>query len=85
MMTLQSSPEWRSSSDSHHSDEFRAESTRFGGVPVFAVLAGLGWQRTGDALGPVIQATDGRTFTLSTLDEMLTVQPLPALQGLATG
>ena len=57
----------------------RQESQRLGGVPLFAVLAGLGWRRTGDALGPVIQATDGRTFTLATLTEMLTVQPFPAL------
>ena len=62
----------------------RTESTRLGGVPLFAVLSGLGWRRTGDALGPVVSATDGRTFTFSTLAEMMTVQPLPALRGLAT-
>src|SRR5205823_6360540 len=38
----------------------RAEATRLGGIPVFAVLAGLGWRRTGDTLGPVIRDTDGR-------------------------
>jgi len=57
----------------------RGEATRLGGVPVFAVLAGLGWRRTRDALGPVIRDTDGRTFTIPTLPEMLTVQPFPGL------
>ena len=57
----------------------RAEGARLGGVPVFAVLAGLGWKRTGDALGPVVEATDGRVFTLATLPEMVTVEPLSAL------
>jgi hypothetical protein len=58
----------------------KAESVRLGGVPLFAVLAGLGWTRTSDALGPVIRDTDGRVFTLPTLTEMLTVQPLASLQ-----
>ncbi len=57
----------------------RAEATRLGGVPLFAVLAGLGWKRTGDALGPVIRDTDGRTFTIPTLTQMVTVQPFPSL------
>jgi hypothetical protein len=57
----------------------RMESTRLGGIPLFAVLAGLGWTRTSDALGPVIRDTDGRTFTLPTLADMLTVQPFPGL------
>jgi hypothetical protein len=34
---------------------------------LFAVLGGIGWRRTADALGPVIRDTDGRTFTLATL------------------
>lgn len=50
-----------------------------GGIPVFAVLGGLGWRRTSDALGPVIQACEGRVFTLSNLPELLTVDPLPAI------
>ena len=50
-----------------------------GGIPLFAVLAGLGWTRTADALGPVVRDTDGRTFTIPTLQEMLTVQPFPSL------
>ncbi len=55
----------------------RGEATRLGGVPLFAVLAGLGWTRTKDALGPVIRDTDGRTFTIPTLADMLRVQPFP--------
>ena len=57
----------------------RDEATRLGGIPVIAVLAGLGWKRTGDALGPVVRDTDGRVFTLLTLPRMLTTQPFPAL------
>jgi hypothetical protein len=60
----------------------RVEATRLGGVPLFSVLAGLGWTRTSDALGPVIRDTDGRTFTIPTLNEMLTVQPFPTLIGI---
>lgn len=61
----------------------RAESTRLGGVPLFAVLAGLGWQRTNDALGPVVRDTDGRVFFLPNLREMVTVAPFPDLVGTA--
>lgn len=57
----------------------RQESGRLGGVPLFAVVAGLGWRRTADALGPVVRDTDGRTFTLANLPTMLTVEPFPAL------
>lgn len=63
----------------------RDEGTRLGGVPVLGVLGGTGWARVNDTLGPVLQYTDGRVFTLETLDEMLTVQPFPQLVGLATG
>lgn len=59
----------------------RQESQRLGGIPVFAVLDGLGWQRTADALGPVVRETDGRVFTLETLDQILTIQPFPSLIG----
>lgn len=59
----------------------RAECARLGGIPLFAVLAGLGWKRTADALGPVVRDTDGRVFTPLTLPKMLTVQPLPTLVG----
>jgi hypothetical protein len=48
-------------------------------VPLFAVLAGLGWRRAADALGPAVRDTDGRVFTMPTLQEMLTVQPFPDL------
>jgi hypothetical protein len=61
----------------------RVEANRLGGLPVVAVLGGVGWRRTGDALGPVVRDTDGPVFTLATLAEMLTVEPFPELQGLA--
>lgn len=61
----------------------RAEGTRLGGVPVFAVLGGIGWARVNDTLGPVLRDTDGRVFTMETLPEMLTVSPFPQLHGLA--
>jgi hypothetical protein len=64
-------------------DGLRREGQRLGGVPVFAVLDGLGWERTGDALGPVVRYTDGRVFSLATLPQMLTVQPFPRLIGTA--
>jgi len=60
----------------------RVEANRLGGVPVFAVLGGLGWRRTADALGPVVRDTDGRTFTVGTLGDMITVEPFPTLRGL---
>lgn len=50
-----------------------------GGVPVFAVLSGLGWRRVNDTLGPVVRDTDGRVFTLANMAEMLTVAPFPEL------
>ncbi len=59
--------------------ELRNESQRLNGIPVFAVLAGMGWARTRDALGPVIRDTDGRTFTLATLQHLVAVQPFPQL------
>jgi hypothetical protein len=59
----------------------RAETQRLGGIPLFAVLAGIGWRRVHDALGPVVRDTDGRTFTLATLPEMLDTEPLPELRG----
>jgi hypothetical protein len=62
----------------------RAEANRLGGVPLFAVLAGIGWRRTNDALGPVVKATDGRVFTIATLPDMVTVEPLPDLHGRIT-
>jgi len=57
----------------------RSEASRLGGVPVFAVLAGLGWRRTADTLGPVVRDTDGRVFTAKTLSTILTVDPFPSL------
>jgi hypothetical protein len=57
----------------------KTESMRLGGVPLIAVLGGIGWTRINDALGPVVGDTDGRVFTLSTLTSMLEVAPFPAL------
>lgn len=62
----------------------REESVRLGGVPLLAVLGGIGWARVNDTLGPVLRDTDGRVFTLATLPEMITVAPFPSLIGLAT-
>jgi len=61
----------------------RAEANRLGGIPTVAVLSGLGWQRTRDALGPVIRDTDGRVFTLATLPEMMTIEPFARLRRIA--
>lgn len=63
----------------------RNESIRLGGVPLIAVLGGIGWARINDALGPVVRDTDGRVFTLSTLQSMLDVAPFPGLLGAAGG
>jgi hypothetical protein len=64
-------------------NRLRAESIRLGGVPLIAVLGGIGWARINDALGPVVRDTDGRVFTLSTLNSMLEVAPFPGLLGAA--
>ena len=62
--------------------KLRGESNRLGGIPLIAVLGGIGWARVNDALGPVVRDTDGRVFTLSTLAAMLEVAPFPSLIGL---
>lgn len=62
-------------------ERLRAESVRLGGVPLLAVLAGLGWSRVNDTLGPVVRDTEGRVFTLSNLPDMLNVAPFPSLIG----
>lgn len=64
-------------------ERLRAEAVRLGGVPLLAVLAGLGWSRVNDTLGPVVRDTEGRVFTLATLPEMMNVAPFPTLRGLA--
>jgi hypothetical protein len=61
----------------------RGEAIRLGGIPVFAVLAGLGWRRTADTLGPVIRDTDGRVFTIQTLPAITTVEPFPSMRNQA--
>jgi len=62
--------------------KLRGESNRLGGIPLIAVLGGIGWARVNDALGPVVRDTDGRVFTLSTLSAMLEMAPFPPLIGL---
>jgi hypothetical protein len=56
-----------------------AESVRLGGVPVVAVLGGLGWTRVNDTLGPVVRDCDGRVFTVADLPELLEVAPFSSL------
>jgi hypothetical protein len=60
-------------------ERLRDESIRLGGIPLIAVLGGMGWTRVNDALGPVIRDTQGRVFTISTLESMLEVAPFPTL------
>jgi hypothetical protein len=60
-------------------ERLREEAKRLGGVPLIAVLGGLGWQRVNDTLGPVVRDTDGRVFTLSNLPSLLDVAPFPSL------
>lgn len=62
----------------------REESIRLGGIPLIAVLGGLGWTRINDALGPVVRDTEGKVFTISTLHSMLEVTPFPSLIDTAT-
>ncbi|HEU5253613.1 MAG TPA: hypothetical protein VFU16_09850 [Solirubrobacterales bacterium] len=63
--------------------KLRREAARLGGIPVLAVLEGLGWRRLNDALGPVVRDCDGRVFTPATLAELLYVDPVRDLIGLA--
>lgn len=57
----------------------RWECQRLGGVPLFALVDGLGWARAADALGPVIRDCDGRVFTRATMTDMFDVEPFPLL------
>ena len=66
-------------------DTLRKEAVRLGGIPVFALLDGLGWERINDALAPVVESCDGRVYTLETLPEILETQPFPWLAGLSAG
>ena len=61
----------------------RSECVRLGGIPLIAVLGGIGWARIKDALAPVIRDCEGRVFTLATLGDILRVPPFPNLQGIA--
>lgn len=60
-------------------ERLHEESVRLGGIPLLAVLGGLGWMRVNDTLGPVVRGCDGRVFSVSNLDEMLTVAPFLTL------
>ena len=60
-------------------ERLREESVRLGGIPLLAVLGGLGWMRVNDTLGPVVRDCDGRVFSVSNLAEMLTVTPFSTL------
>lgn len=60
----------------------RDESVRLAGIPLLAVLGGIGWARVNDTLGPVVRDTDGRVLTLATLPQMLEVAPFPSLLGI---
>jgi hypothetical protein len=60
-------------------ERLREESVRLGGIPLLAVLGGLGWMRVNDTLGPVVRDCDGRVFSVSNLAEMLTVAPFSTL------
>jgi len=64
-------------------ERLHAESVRLGGIPLVAVLGGLGWTRVNDTLGPVIRDCDGRVFSVANLADMLTVSPFPQLMGLS--
>ncbi|SRR5712691_729136 len=60
-------------------ERLRDESIRLGGVPLIAVLGGLGWTRVNDTLGPVVRDCDGRVFSVGNLNEVLTVAPFTSL------
>jgi len=60
-------------------ERLQDESVRLGGIPLVAVLGGLGWTRVNDTLGPVVRDCDGRVFSVSNLQEMLTVAPFASL------
>jgi hypothetical protein len=62
-------------------ERLRDEAVRLGGVPLIAVLGGMGWTRVNDTLGPVVRDCDGRVFSIGNLPDMLTVSPFPALLG----
>lgn len=64
-------------------ERLHAESVRLGGIPLIAVLGGLGWTRVNDTLGPVVRDCDGRVFSVGNVPELLTVTPFPSLVGQA--
>jgi hypothetical protein len=60
-------------------ERLHTESVRLGGIPLVAVLGGLGWTRVNDTLGPVVRDCDGRVFSVANLPDLLTVAPFLSL------
>ncbi|HET8862380.1 MAG TPA: hypothetical protein VFM94_03920 [Solirubrobacterales bacterium] len=54
------------------------------GLVVCAVVDGKGWTERLNSLADVIIATGGRTFTLETLESLISVPEVDALRGIAT-
>jgi hypothetical protein len=54
------------------------------GLVACAVIDGKGWRERANALVDVVIATGGRTYSLSTLDQLLGVPEVAALRGTAT-
>lgn len=85
--TLRALLECKSASDSGTArdkalrfERLHDESVRLGGVPLIAVLSGFGWTGVNGPLESILRDCDGRVFSVSNLDEMLTVAPFPALR-----
>jgi hypothetical protein len=53
------------------------------GLIACAVIDGKGWRERPNALVDVVIATGGRTYSLSTLDQLLGVPEVAALRGTA--
>ncbi len=61
-----------------------AEAARGQGLAVCAVIDGKGWSQRPGSLADVIVATEGRTYTLQTLDYLENVPEVASLIGTAT-
>jgi hypothetical protein len=60
-----------------------AEAAKARGLVTCAVIDGKGWRERPQALVDVVIATGGRTYSLSTLDQLLGVPKIAALRGTA--
>jgi hypothetical protein len=58
-----------------------ADSAHRAGLAVCALIDGRGWMERPDALIKVIIATDGRTYTLETMRQLLAVSEIAGLRG----